>query len=65
MYAYRDEDLIMIGLIIRFTDESKMKEFVDGPLTDLFQPVLPLQTRPADSSDPKELQVLNRGRDGR
>ena len=65
MYAYRDEDLIMIGLVIRFTDKGKMKEFVDGPLTDLFQPTLPLQTRPADSSDPKELHVLNRGRDGR
>ena len=55
----------MIGLIIRFTDESEMKKFVYGPLTDLFQPVRPLQTRPADSSDPKELHVLNRGRDGR
>jgi len=55
----------MIGLVIRFTDKGKMKEFVDGPLTDLFQPTLPLQTRPADSSDPKELHVLNRGRDGR
>lgn len=55
----------MIGLMIRFANEEKMKEFVNGPLTDLFQPVLPLQTRPADSSDPKELFVLNRGRDGR
>ena len=55
----------MIGLIIRFANKENMDKFVKGELTDLFQPVLPLQTRPADSSDPKELHVLNRGRDGR
>tara|TARA_R100000664_G_C2668286_1_gene81448 strand:+ start:252 stop:419 length:168 start_codon:yes stop_codon:yes gene_type:complete len=55
----------MIGLIIRFKDKAHMDVFVNETLTDLFQPMLPLQTRPADSNDPKELFVLNQGRDGR
>ncbi len=55
----------MIGLIIRFADKAHMDAFVNGTLTEVFQPALPLQTRPADSSDPKELHVLNQGRDGR
>lgn len=54
----------MIGLIIRFTDEEKMHEFTERHLTVLFNSP-DLQTRPADSSDPKELYVLDRGRDGR
>ena len=64
MYAYRNEDLIMIGLIIRFTDKEKMQDFVDTQLSLVFDSPN-LQTRPADSSDPKDLYVLNRGRDGR
>jgi len=54
-----------VGLIIRFATEEDLEKFVRGQLTDLFEPVLPLRTRHADSSDPKELFVLNRGRDGR
>ena len=54
-----------VGLIIRFATEEDLEKFVRGQLTDLFEPVLPLRTRRADSSDPKELFVLNRGRDGR
>lgn len=54
-----------VGLIIRFATEEDLEKFVRGQLTDLFEPVLPLRTRHADSSDPKELFVLNRGGDGR
>jgi hypothetical protein len=54
-----------VGLVIRFASEEDLEKFVKGQLTDVFQPVLPLQTRSIDSSDPKELFVLNRGRDGR
>ena len=54
----------MIGLIIRFTDKEKMQDFVDTQLSLIFDSP-DLQTRPADSSDPKDLYVLNRGRDGR
>ena len=61
----------MIGLIIRFRDKIEMDEWIDesnligdwdsgGPTK--YDP--PLQARPMDSSDPKELYVLNTGRDG-
>lgn len=53
----------MIGLIIRFTDKEKMQDFVKTQLSVVFDSS-DLQTRPADSSDPKDLHVLNRGRDG-
>jgi len=53
----------MIGLIIRFPNEHAMNQWIESRkrLTD--DP--DLQARPVDSSDPKELFVLDRGRDGR
>ena len=53
-----------IGLMIRFANEEKMQEFINNQLSPLFG-LNDLQVRPADSSDTKELFVLNRGRDGR
>ena len=52
----------MSGLIIRFPNEHAMNQWIEARkrLTD--DP--DLQARPADSSDPKELFVLNRGKDG-
>lgn len=52
----------MIGLIIRFPNEHAMNEWIDSRKRVYDDP--DLQARPADSSDPKELFVLNRGNDG-
>jgi hypothetical protein len=52
----------MIGLIIRFENTYQMNQWIESRKQVYDDP--DLQARPADSSDPKELYVLNRGKDG-
>tara|TARA_R110002012_G_scaffold167814_1_gene331242 strand:- start:1006 stop:1176 length:171 start_codon:yes stop_codon:yes gene_type:complete len=51
----------MVGLIIRFESKEHMDQWI-LERQDYENP--DLQARPMDSSDPKELFVLNTGRDG-
>ena len=54
-----------VGLIIRFATEHQMQSWIESRRETEPTPLVGmLQARPADSSDPKKLFVLNTGNDG-
>lgn len=54
-----------VGLVVRFKDKEAMEAFVRDDLRiGAYVQVNEAQTRPWDSSDPKDLYILNRGKDG-
>ncbi len=54
-----------VGLIVRFPNKEAMESFVKDDLRiGTYVQVDKAQVRPMDALDPKDLYILNRGKDG-